>query len=118
MGMYFDNSKKNSTSQSEIAKQLSFSTAAGTVGKSSKGASTFAAILCICSVLSLVLSGALALMLSMGAFISAGFGLPSAKRDKRLGVTGSGSQILILTFLALLSVVIFFAAMFVAAAGY
>ncbi len=116
--MYFDNSKKNSTSQSEIAKELSFSTAAGTANKSSKGASTFAAILCICAVLSLVLSGALALMLSMGALTCAAFGLPSANRDKRLGVTGGGSQISILIFLAFLSIVIFFAALFVPAAGY
>ena len=118
MGMYFDNSKKNSTSGSEIAKQLSFSTDAGTASKSSKGASTFVVILLICSVLSLILSGTLAFVFSIGAFLSAVLGLPSAKRDKRLGVAASRSQVSILTFLAFLSVVVSFAAIAVATAGY
>lgn len=50
---------------------------------SSKGASTYAIILCISSVPGLVLSGALALMLGRGAMTCAGFRLASAKQDRQ-----------------------------------
>lgn len=93
MVTYFDNPKKKPSSQSKIAEQLSFSTAAGTSNHSSRSASTFAVVVCFCSVLSLVPSGELALALAIGAFACAAFGLSSARRDKRLGVTGSDSQI-------------------------
>ena len=116
--MYFYNSKNRLPSQSQIADELSFTTVTGTINKSSKGASTFVMVLCICSVLSLVLTAAITLILSICALACACAGLPSAKRDRQLGVVGSVPQIVILIFLSFFSLVIFIAALFMVEAGY
>ena len=112
MGMYFDNSKRKKQPQSNLASELSFSTATGTASNSSKAASTTAVIFCALAGIALPFFGFLALMFSIGAMVSAASGFPAAKRDGRLGVAGGNSQIVVLTFLLLLGFVLLFLSLF------